>query len=1207
MNRLLLVVVLALCAQELVTALGGNTTPKMMTQRPMLATFKPSGTLPPIFKQAGAKLDSSNFDTFKSSLDSTSQALFDKMRNGDFDVTGGNPKDIQRQLNGLKKVGSGILNKIDAKNYSMSLNELKNIPGDVIASLTADAQKQMSGNLTVGDRDKVCFNFLRKRLNGRILKKLVDNFDCSDAFDRSTVDISQLAKGSQLKVMAESLKAKKPDSAQWSAGDVRLAFQSGPKAEDVKKLNSSVLNAMFANGDFEKDVPKFSQKVNEEICKRIKTEFAGNDFKTGLTDAKVKKLKGIINRCPEAMDNMPTSALAGAAKEMGAKLATMTKKQKRKLMAKVPDASTMDATTAKNYVSFIARDRKQLRKMSDSNFDAILSDSTSKATIAALPKTELKAVAKRLKQSNTFKNPAGLDSSKIQMIPATVLGKMGKKFLEQVPCSAFSGASASIKDAEFQTKAAAKAVFKRCKSELGLNFASIDATKIRTLGKALIKSLSASDLDSMPAAAIDGAKDVFKTLDVDRPTCLSMVKKIKQHAGGSITSCAELGKLRKCLSNSDFSACGASDLDMDNDTVTPDVSGMNKAQLKKIAKEYLEAKGGMGGGSDSLTSSSIARLASVLAPGFRPSDTDSISVDSDCSGVVSALADEEDQVDDKVMQRLGTKAKECATNLGSANIDEATSEAFAKSLKYEKNGDTEIETVLPSAFRKAALLKMAASSRKKMSITKLTKFLKIFFKYRPSAADASVTEDRSNAATIISDDVADMGIFLDGFQTPDVEKLTPDAIKNNLQSMCNCNMQFAAKKLLVERIKSVISDLFTNTTNTAQAGGCAGFFTQADVDSISDTDAESVCTDIVNAMDSDDTTRKERKMNGFSADMTADEENEIKAGKGRLAQRCLAASKATANRRRKRATTTITCDDIKQLGTSGSQITASQIATLTTTEFDGCAEYLNTLTGWASDRRDALAARAKATWGSDTSTWTADQVRMAGSAVVSALTESEIGTLALTGTSTASAVGQENYYTPAKLLALFNRYLASNGKSASTLTSDDLNAMNNIACGASDSHINSFGNTAYKDSADSIGALVSCEAAQLNAYANHAKTAFGSDVTTWSSSTVASVGSVIGGLSADIAKLTTDQLSSVTANSIAAIPPATFAKMTVDQLSNLGEAQANAVTSDQQNSLSDQQRAALSSAGAPNKTSGAQRFAQISTLLMVVALFFTRM
>lgn len=1214
MNRLILAIVITICYHGMVFSQGGMTTPKWMagmTGLPdspmMLATFKPLGTLPPIFEQPGTKIDGSNIDTFRGALDSASQALFDKMRGGDFDLSGENPKDIRRRLSAMKRIKPAIMNKLDAKNYSMSLMELTEIPGDVLSSMTADAQKQISTNLTTNDRDRACVNFFRKRMSGKMLKKLAANFDCTDALSRSS-NILQAAQESQLKVLTEVLRTKKPDPSTWSAGDIRTAFQAGPKAADVKRLSESALKAMFNNGDFERDVPKYPEAVNKEICSKIKTVFAGNDFKTGLNDTVVKKLKGIIFRCKEAMDNMPQSALLGAAKEMGAKLANMNKKQMRKLMAKVPDASTMDATTAKNYIDFIARDPKQLRKMSDSNIDAVLGDSSSKSSLAGLPRNQIKSFAKRLKKSNSFKNPSALDAAKINKIPANCLAVMGPKFLKQIPCSAISGAASSIKDAEFQTKAAAKAVFDRCKSELGLSdLSSIDANKIKTLGKALVRSLSASDITTMSASAIAGAKDLFMSMDVDKPSCLAMVKKIKENNGGSIGSCAALGKLRKCLTNSDFSSCGASDLDMDNDTVTPDVSGMSKAQLKKIAKEYLDAKGGMGSGSDSLTSTTIARLAAIIGPGLRPSDSDSISVDTDCSNVVSALADVEDDIDDKVLQKLGSKASECAKSLGISNIDETTAEAFAKSLKFHKTGDSEIETVLPSAVRKAAVLQIAASSSKKISRTKLAKLKVVFFKYRPSAADSSVTEDRSNSPTITSDDIADAGILTDGFQTADVDKLTSDAVKNNIQTLCKSNMEFLAKDRLVQRLRSIVSDLFSNTTNIAQIGGCAGHLSQDDVNKITDTDAESVCTDLVSAMDDDDTTRKSRKMQGFGFDFTTDEETKIKEGKSRLAQRCLSASQANSSRRRKRATTTVTCDDIKQLGASGSQITASQIATLTTDEFGGCAEYLNTLTGWPSDRRDALATKAKETWGSTVSSWTVDQVRMAGSAVVSALTEAEIGTLQLTGTTTASAVGQENYYTPAKLMALFNRYLASNGKSANSLTSDDLNSMNNIACGAADSSISSFSNTAYKDAADSIGLLLSCEAAQLAAYANHAKTAFGSDVTTWSTSTLSSIGSVVGGLGDDISKLSTDQLSTVSPSSIAVIPPTTFAKLTTTQLSNLGEAQANAVTADQQNSLSAEQKTALSSAGAPNKTSGVRGFAQVSVLLMTVAFFFTRL
>ena len=64
--------------------------------------------------------------------------------------------------------------------------------------------------------------------------------------------------------------------------------------------------------------------------------------------------------------------------------------------------------------------------------------------------------------------------------------------------------------------------------------------------------------------------------------------------------------------------------------------------------------------------------------------------------------------------------------------------------------------------------------------------------------------------------------------------------------------------------------------------------------------------------------------------------------------------------RRKRATSDlITCDDIDTAGSAASFFTASQLSTLSNSEFATCFSVLGSVTNWNTDQLQALANLAK--------------------------------------------------------------------------------------------------------------------------------------------------------------------------------------------------------------------------------------------------------
>ena len=144
-------------------------------------------------------------------------------------------------------------------------------------------------------------------------------------------------------------------------------------------------------------------------------------------------------------------------------------------------------------------------------------------------------------------------------------------------------------------------------------------------------------------------------------------------------------------------------------------------------------------------------------------------------------------------------------------------------------------------------------------------------------------------------------------------------------------------------------------------------------------------------------------------------------------------------------------------------------------------------------------------------------------------------------------------------------------------------------------------NSNFSLSASYVGELSNCDESQMQEFITHALSSFGT-LDTWDTSVVSSVGTMVGGLTAnDVSTLTNTQIAAIEPTSISLIPSATFVGFTVSQLSSFSVAQAQATTANQQSGLSQAQLDALVSAGATLKTSSAADLKVPVTLLLFVA------
>ncbi|XP_021344704.1 uncharacterized protein LOC110444667, partial [Mizuhopecten yessoensis] len=239
----------------------------------------------------------------------------------------------------------------------------------------------------------------------------------------------------------------------------------------------------------------------------------------------------------------------------------------------------------------------------------------------------------------------------------------------------------------------------------------------------------------------------------------------------------------------------------------------------------------------------------------------------------------------------------------------------------------------------------------------------------------------------------------------------------------------------------------------------------------------------------------------------------------------------------------LTCSNIQVLGAAGvSALSTTQLSSLADQEFTSCIETLGSVTDYSDAQKTALldVATRSSVLGAP-STWSTTNVYNTG-VICQALTEAQIGTLTL-DLDAVSRLGQFDGWDSLKKKAVFERWLSLlKGGDSSTITSSELRSLGHITCGATTSHIDVIPHAIYKNAADSIGELTSCEDTQLQSFAALAKAAYGSDVTTWLSSVISNIGITIGGLpTSDIGVLSTTQIDAIDSIHISHIPPATFA------------------------------------------------------------------
>ncbi|XP_012943654.1 stereocilin [Aplysia californica] len=291
------------------------------------------------------------------------------------------------------------------------------------------------------------------------------------------------------------------------------------------------------------------------------------------------------------------------------------------------------------------------------------------------------------------------------------------------------------------------------------------------------------------------------------------------------------------------------------------------------------------------------------------------------------------------------------------------------------------------------------------------------------------------------------------------------------------------------------------------------------------------------------------------------------------------------SKRRKRSTPAADCATIQSFNGALSFLTASDISAMSNSEFTDCLAEFQT-TSWDSSQLEAFAAQLIDSFGSDSSTWTKDNVLDAG-VLLDALNSTHILNLTVIDDDALSTLGTYTFTNNAA--HIMTSYMTTqNIADVSTISASVLGNTGNLLCGFNSTQMQSLDSNAV-DTASSDLSSVSClESDQLTTLSNKIVEVQGTDWSTKTADQITTLGVLAGGLPASVLEdLGSDQLASISTVAIANMDTTTFSTVfTVDKISSLSSSQANAVTQDQLNSLSADQLSAVTAVATTTTAGG---------------------
>ncbi|XP_063402694.1 uncharacterized protein LOC134686822 [Mytilus trossulus] len=468
-----------------------------------------------------------------------------------------------------------------------------------------------------------------------------------------------------------------------------------------------------------------------------------------------------------------------------------------------------------------------------------------------------------------------------------------------------------------------------------------------------------------------------------------------------------------------------------------------------------------------------------------------------------------------------------------------------------------------------------------------------------------------DAPSLSMDNVTDCGALICALPLTKFDRLDDDSLTQNGEALavkCQWGLQKRKKiiNLALQRglinSPNAMTDVDIMTLKTLIAD-----FTPDDLDEIPVQAFALAESAVVQAFKDRDSVQEARRLKGFKSDFSDKERITQQEGTLHVFKKIIQIKLSGVSSRKKRDTSayTLTCDDLKSLGSVGlPAVSEANLMAVNDSEFQDCLLTLGQVTHWLPDQKETLAQKMISIYGTP-GNWTSETIGTAGS-MIQGLSVSDINTLNM-DINSVSSLGQLEGWTDEQKRSAYTVFMTNvkNGLPASNLSSTELTALGNFICGMLSTEIDTISPVVYMDSAEAVGGLTHCSATQLQSFAGLAKhaDAFGDDISQWDESTVSTVGILIGALSvSEVSALSPGQIDSIDPNMISYFPVEAMKSFTSEQLHNFSPAQAEATTSDQRSQLSHDQFISLQTAAGTSFSDGPSGGCSLNSVVWMLTL-----
>ncbi|XP_046330181.2 uncharacterized protein LOC124113720 [Haliotis rufescens] len=1093
----------------------------------------------------------------------------------------------------LPKEQKDLLANISTLITSMSKAEIRDMPDAMLEKMTPDTLANLKRNMTNEQRAELCSKGLKG--SQRLYEKLDGPLNCDSVKGEAAQDMEEFEK----KRMNQNILRKKGNPSRLSGDDVDDFLSTGLVDKDILKL--------IDPADFLSNENLRETAIRSGESKVLKDKFKEAKGSLGTaTAADLKKMTGAEWTLSDAED-FPEDAIRGAAKEFleGVDETDMSIRAKVGEIVKKGLPTNRGQTTPAQLASMfeVGMGEDVFEDVPDATFDDFI-DSLNVLETKGKSPTELGALGKRAMKSNTFKNASEQTAANIKKI-ASVLPSFTKEYIDQLPTEAIGQAfnAGDLKDLANIDEDKARRLGKAAMASIRDGALTAADVKEKLGAEVFIKGLDGEDFDKIPDDTMedDGVLAMLQERYEEMPVenQLKVIEKMKRGNKTITDNVCSLGKICQGLTLAEIKSWDPSFLDTIKAAGGKCKLDCNRAQLGAMA-EILVAKLGEPGASNAKYDTETVSSLFVIFPGMSKEQLGKFPTDDKLPELFSKL-EGTGKLSEAKSQTL--EAKITAYYTGDNKVSTADQVALlAKVLKgYNESA---LKKEIPTSLCADVVKKLKGMDKTTVTKSVLESQVKYALECLTGATSGAITTD-------VVQELGDYVCFL-GARVSDLDATAvKDAAGSKLQTCPP--MDAATRKKYKEKIQSAAGITDLASLDGEKMGMIMSFLTDEDAASLAKIPAavRSEALDYISdILDKLDIVVEQRAALRDGVDTAALAEGNTQVVKAlvdaRISERTTASSAA---RRRKRATASLTCSDIKAMGQQAKALTTVQLKELSDAVFLECLTTLGKVMEWSAEQKTELASRLKtaAIHNSDLTAWTANNVQDSGT-LLEGLSTADLGTLAWT-TSLLGTHGTRPTWTPEQRASVASKWLTSEkSDSVASITGTELNTIGHFSCGLTDTQIGSITDAAYGDAVIKIGELSKCSEQQLKAFAGKAKNVFGA-VSTWSTATTTNVNNVLAGLTgSELSQMSGSHLAEIRPQTIAILPAATISSLTVNQIRGLSKSQAQRITPEQQKLFNPDQLQAVMFAGGYNHVgdSGAEtiRISAIASVLVIMTALF---